>query len=139
MKRSQRDRILDLLREHPEGIYTYQFFDLNPPIIRPAARIIELRKLGYIIKTDESTGVARYILEENMNGYDKFKLTGVTLFGGQTKIGKKAYSDMETADLLNKQKIAEVWLKENETHPKYNEALKRYEDLCDAITLKLLT
>lgn len=72
-----------------------------------------------------------------MTGKQQFIQTGLKLFGGSTKIGKKVYSDMEIAELLNKQRIAEKWLRENESNPNYSVALKRYEEICNQINEKL--
>jgi len=74
-----------------------------------------------------------------MTGKQQFLQTGIKLFGTKTNIGRKAYSDMETVELIKKQEIAEAWLKENENHPKYDEALRRYEEICEQITYKLIT
>lgn len=74
-----------------------------------------------------------------MTGKQQFLQTGLKLFGNKTNIGKKAYSDMEMVELIKKQELAEIWLEENENHPKYKEALRRYEEICDQITIKLLS
>jgi hypothetical protein len=111
---TQKQRVLELLQKKPQGAFTYDFFDLNPPIIRPAARIEELRKEGHLIETVRvSEGNFKYIL-------------------------KQKYEVLSQEELIDKQKVAEDWLRDNESHPKYEEALKRYEDICDQITLKLL-
>lgn len=73
-----------------------------------------------------------------MTGKQQFLQTGLKLFGSKTKLGKRAYSDMETVELIKKQEIAEEWLKLNTENPKYPEALKRYEEICNQIAFKLL-
>jgi hypothetical protein len=54
-------------------------------------------------------------------------------------MGKKLhhtdYLQESEVELLERKKTAEVWLKENATHPKYAEALKRYELICSELDL----
>lgn len=69
---NQRERVLNLLKKIPGGIRTYEFFNLRPPILRPASRVNELRKLGWSIKTIcIKRGVFQYKLErDNVNKND---------------------------------------------------------------------
>ena len=65
---TQKSRILALLKKRPH--YNYEFFRLDPPILRAAARIEELRKMGWPIKTERvKRGVFRY----RLGGWDHYK------------------------------------------------------------------
>jgi len=63
---TQRQKIIDYLQKHPQGANTLELVR-NLDILRPAARISELRRLGYDIishrrKISGHHGVAFYIL-----------------------------------------------------------------------------
>ena len=73
-----------------------------------------------------------------MTGRQQFINQGLRLFGSRTKLGKVVYSNMELSELMERQGIAEKWLQENIESPKYAEAVKRYEEICDEITFKIL-
>lgn len=45
------------------------------------------------------------------------------------KLNRKQYRDMDEDELREKKRVAEEWLKANPNHPKYEEALKRYEKI----------
>jgi hypothetical protein len=49
------------------------------------------------------------------------------------KLNRPGYRDLPESELEAKKRIAEKWLKENPTHPKYQEALRRYEKVCDEL------
>jgi hypothetical protein len=51
------------------------------------------------------------------------------------KLHNMDYLNESELKLKEKKKTAEVWLKENTTHPKYEEALKRYETICSELDL----
>lgn len=60
---TQSNRVLTELMSHPEGVMTYDFFRLSPPIMRVAARVFELKGQGYNIKTERiKAGNYRYKL-----------------------------------------------------------------------------
>ena len=62
---NQRNRILKLLKQNSVGVNNFEFFTMSPPILRPAARIEELRKMGWPIETERvRQGVFRYKLEK---------------------------------------------------------------------------
>lgn len=68
----QQERVLQALMKAGEaGMWTYDFHKLSPPILRPAARIEELRKLGHDIR-DRGNRVSRYVLvrEESIENKD---------------------------------------------------------------------
>ncbi len=61
---TQANRVLVELMAHPEGVMTYEFFRLSPPIMRAASRVHELKKMGYQIHTKYiRKGNYKYILE----------------------------------------------------------------------------
>lgn len=64
---NQRNRVLNLLKSvGSKGMFTWEFFDLVPAILRPASRVDELRKMGHKIKTTKmNKGGYKYILEES--------------------------------------------------------------------------
>lgn len=53
-----------MLKERvPNGVYNYEFIRLDPPILRAASRIDELRKMGFeIICKRVKKGVFKYTL-----------------------------------------------------------------------------
>ena len=65
-KLTQAQRVLKLLQERGHmGVLNYEFFKLSPPILRAGARIFELRRKGYRIKTiPVRRGIYKFVLEE---------------------------------------------------------------------------
>jgi hypothetical protein len=67
--KTQKQRVLDQLRAHPEGVNETAFaapwvIDGGKPIQRVAARVFELRQEGFQIRTRRlANGTATYILE----------------------------------------------------------------------------
>lgn len=64
--KSQKERVLKCLQTRKEhGVSNFEFFQLNPPILRAAARIAELREEGFSINTIQiRKGHYKYILSE---------------------------------------------------------------------------
>lgn len=77
---TQQERILELLKQRGKaGVFNYEFFHLQPAILRAASRVDELRKQGHDIETVKVTkGVFKYILHQldqfeiDENGQYKF-------------------------------------------------------------------
>lgn len=61
---TQANRVLAELLANPNGVMTYDFFRMSPPIMRAASRVHELKLQGYKIKTVRiKAGNYKYILE----------------------------------------------------------------------------
>jgi len=67
-RKPQRERVLEAIKNAGDtGIYTWQFFQFSPPILRPASRIDELRKLGYHIRTIRvKQGNFKYVFQQRV-------------------------------------------------------------------------
>ena len=102
-------------------------------------RCRELRDEG-VLKSDPSGKFEIFYLSKeerkedmtDINGLKKWKEMGA-------KLGSKRYQNpnhnSSLDELVVRKTLAEKWLKENESHPKYAEALSRYEKICDEISL----
>ena len=76
---------------------------------------------------------------EMNSGYDRLKQTADYLKGIAPKPALPDYSKyslLSLDELEEKKEIAQVWLKENENHPRYKEALSRLEVIYQEITVK---
>jgi hypothetical protein len=74
--------------------------------------------------------------------YQQFLVKGQELFGSKSKVIrhlKASYEDFPIEELEKRKATAEVWLKQNQESPKFQEGLRRYEEICDYLTLKTLS
>lgn len=73
----------------------------------------------------------------NTEAYKKFEEVGRLLKQGKTPpVKEETYEDMAYSVLTTKKMVAESWLKENEDHPRYQVALDRYQQICDALLMQ---
>lgn len=133
---TQQQRLLQAFKSKGE-LFVYEIMAPRPNglgIAQYNARIKELREQGHEIINKEP-GHFIYKKEEDMdvtdsNGYRRFEQAGLFLKGKANKpIVRKNYQDKSTDELRHLKERAEAWLKENENHKKYDEALARYERL----------
>jgi len=63
---SQREKVYQMLKDRGEyGVYNYEFIRLDPPILRAASRVDELRSVGMDVECKRiRKGVFKYILKE---------------------------------------------------------------------------
>jgi len=67
-----------------------------------------------------------------MNGYQRFKKAGELIKQGKS-VPRIKYEDMDVNELRTKRQEATTWLEENEGHPRWVEALERYEKIMDEL------
>jgi hypothetical protein len=141
MRLTQRQRLLTAFQERGE-LYVYEIMAPRPAglgISQYGARILELRHEGhqiinkepghFIYKTDTAE-------RKNMDGYAKFQAMGQFLKGKTENKPEPEYDKLTVEELTIKKQVAEVWLDENRNSKNYEVALKRYERLCDHLTMK---
>lgn len=139
MKLTQRQRLLQAFQERGE-LYVYEIMQPRPNGLGVAqynARIKELREEGHqIINQEPGHFVYKSdtaVKEEVMgSGYQKWLQTGAKVFNKKVKPAPE-YASIKTSELENRKQIAENWLRENNNHEKYREALTRYESICDEL------
>lgn len=144
MKLTQRDRLLKAFQEKGE-LYVYEIMTPRPNglgISQYGARILELREQGHqIINAQPGHFVYKKDTAERKpmgDGYQRFKQMGAFL-KNQAEKPVNPYENM-TADELEALKAkAEAWLEGNFDHPKYPEALARFENICDSLIKLTLT
>lgn len=93
--------------------------------------IISDRDNHFIYKTDTAERKTS-MSEPANNGYAKFQAMGQYLKAGAPK-PTNPYESIPADELEALKAKAEAWLECNFDHPKYPEALTRYEQICDTI------
>jgi hypothetical protein len=135
---TQTQRILDAFQAKPD-LMVYELTAPYPQglgISQYNARIKELREKGHQI-INVVPGHFRYVkgedmINQNSQAYQKWQRMGEYVKG---KRAKPTYTNLSLEELKVKQQTAQEWLKANQGHKNYDEALSRYEAICDEISL----
>lgn len=151
MKDTQCQRLLEAFEAKGE-LYVYEIMAPRPSglgIAQYNARIKELREAGhqiinaqpghFVYKTD--TAERKPDMDQTQttgSGYKRFKQMGEFLKGKAEK-PVNPYENMPADELEALKAKAEAWLEGNFDHPKYPEALNRFENICDALIKLSLT
>jgi hypothetical protein len=122
---TQHQRLLDAFRDKTD-LMVYEIMTPRPQglgIAQYNARIKELREMGHQI-INVQPGHFRYLGGIMGAGLDKWNQTGKWLHHE---------TDNDYHVLKTKKQMAEDWLKLHPTNIHYDEALKRYEDICEQL------
>lgn len=151
MKPTQAQKIIDRIRDegelHSWQMTTEMFIQQYNARIYDARKILKCTcKFGknpfcqaeeHIISDENNHFVYKSdtaVKEEVMgSGYQKWLQTGAKVFNKKVKPAPE-YASIKTSELENRKQIAENWLRENNNHEKYREALTRYESICDELS-----
>jgi hypothetical protein len=150
MTQTQCQRLLDAFEAKGE-LYVYEIIAPRPSglgIAQYNARIKELREQGhqiinaqpghFVYKTDTAERKPDMDMTQPGSGYERFKQMGQFLKGQSTR-PVNPYESMPVDELEALKAKAEAWLEGNFDHPKYPEALTRFENICDALIKLSLT
>lgn len=143
---TQQHRLLQAFQDKGE-LYVYEIMAPRPNglgISQYGARIKELREQGHQI-INKQPGHFVYHREERetmpdvtkSQGYQRFQQMGLAIQGKADKpVTTKDYHDKSAEELKVLKEAAEKWLKENELHQKYDEALARYERIVNELNYR---
>lgn len=75
------------------------------------------------------------------SGYERFRQMGLYLKNKQEErpvSHEQMYEQLDASELEAKKETAEKWLRDNEKHTAYPEALRRYQSICDELIKRTL-
>ncbi len=148
MKLTQRQRLLQAFEEKGH-LYVYEIMAPRPNglgISQYGARIKELREMGHPIINkkpglfvyEADTASRKDTMAYNPRSNPDWEKLGRYLKGKAPKPVNE-YESKTVEELVVLRDTATQWLRDNEDHPKYLEALERYEKICDALIKLNLT
>lgn len=103
--------------------------------------IISDKDNHFVYKTDTGVVETMPTTSKPVSGYERFRQMGLYLKNKQEErpvSHEQMYEQLDASELEAKKETAERWLRDNERHAAYPEALKRYQSICDELIRRTL-